>query len=345
MKNVIQPLPFDYICKYPCEKLIYILQQEAIETIAVVLSYIDSDTVAEVFKSLTPSVQTEVIKCISCIDTISSETIKRIEKEIEEKLTQSMYIVSDGAELAVKLLNNINSRNAKQIINQLKNESPELAEQMDERVFNFEDIVFLDSRHVQKILRELDTQYLAIALKSANTEVQNKIFSNMSKRAASMLKEDMEFMGPIRLTDAEEAQEKIIQIIKHLESTGEIVISKHHEEELTNVEVSSKKINHLISLTDILEVSDSFIKKLISILGARFLASVFNGEENEKEIFKKFYSNVPFLKKRSFSKHWNSGEKLINNDEAKECIVSLIKSQTLIENAKKGRIIEAVMKC
>ena len=109
---------------------------------------------------------------------------------------------------------------------------PELAEEIKKRMFVFEDIVMLDDRSIQKVMREVDSQELAKALKSVDTEVQDKIFRNMSKRAAGMLKEDMEFMGPIRLKDVEEAQQKIVSIIRHLEDTGEIVIARAGEEEL-----------------------------------------------------------------------------------------------------------------
>ena len=330
--------PFDYLRKYPTDKLLHVLQQETTESIAIVLCYMESDKAAMVLEKLCPSIQGDVLKCISSMNNISSETIIKVEKEIEEKLSKSLYLVSDGVELAVKILNKTNSRLNRQIINQLKSEDPELAEKMVLRVFNFDDIILLHDRHIQKVLREIDSHQLAKALKLSNIEIQDKCFRNMSRRAASMLREDMEYMGPVRLTDAEDAQEKIIKVIRKLEDTGEIQVSRYHgvyhEEEVINGEVSHNNINYLTSPADVLEVSDSFIKKLISIVGVRFLASVFHGEENEEAIFKKIHKNLPFYMKRSFARYWKSREKIFKNDEAKECIISLIKNEMLIEKAK-----------
>jgi len=166
----------------------------------------------------------------------------------------------------------------------------------------------------------------------------------MSRRAAAMLREDMEYMGPLRLSDAEESQERIISIIKHLESTGEIVISKNHEEEIIDGEVSFNKVNHLASLADILEASDAFVKKLVSMFGVRFLASVFQDEENKEEIFKMISKNVPFLKRRKFVNYWNSYERIYNIDQAKECIITLIENERLIESVNNGSMVAEVLR-
>ena len=111
---------------------------------------------------------------------------------------------------------------------------PELAEEIKKRMFVFEDIVMIGDRDIQKVLREVDGQQLAKALKSVDTEVQDKIFRNMSKRQASMLKEDMEYMGPVRLKDVEEAQQKVVSVIRRLEDSGEIVIARGDGDEYIN---------------------------------------------------------------------------------------------------------------
>ncbi|MBE6360620.1 MAG: flagellar motor switch protein FliG, partial [Treponema bryantii] len=120
----------------------------------------------------------------------------------------------------------------KSIIESLEEDDPDLAEEIKKRMFVFEDIVMLDDRAIQKVLRDVDQQELAKALKSVDTEVQDKIFRNMSKRAASMLREDMEFMGPIRVKDVEEAQQKIVSNIRRLQDNGDIVIARSGEDEL-----------------------------------------------------------------------------------------------------------------
>ncbi|HMV37260.1 MAG TPA: FliG C-terminal domain-containing protein, partial [Turneriella sp.] len=132
----------------------------------------------------------------------------------------------------VEVLNNVDRSTEKSIIEALEEEDPELAEEIKKKMFVFEDIVLLDDKAIQKVLRELDNQDLAKALKAVDTEVQEKIFRNMSKRAAALLREDMEFMGPIRLKDVEEAQQKIVNIIRKLEEDGEIVVARAGEDEL-----------------------------------------------------------------------------------------------------------------
>ncbi|HNL54320.1 MAG TPA: FliG C-terminal domain-containing protein, partial [Turneriella sp.] len=127
---------------------------------------------------------------------------------------------------------NVDRSTEKSIIEALEEEDPELAEEIKKKMFVFEDIVLLDDKAIQKVLRELDNQDLAKALKAVDTEVQEKIFRNMSKRAAALLREDMEFMGPIRLKDVEEAQQKIVNIIRKLEEDGEIVVARAGEDEL-----------------------------------------------------------------------------------------------------------------
>ena len=137
-----------------------------------------------------------------------------------------------GVDSIVEILNLVDRSSEKAIIETLEEDDPELAEEIKKRMFVFEDIVMLDDRAIQKVLREVDTQELAKALKSVDTEVQDKIFRNMSKRAASMLKEDMEYMGPVRLKDVEESQQKIVSVIRRLEDSGEIVIARSSDDEM-----------------------------------------------------------------------------------------------------------------
>jgi flagellar motor switch protein FliG len=132
----------------------------------------------------------------------------------------------------VEILNNVDRGTEKTIIEALEEEDPELAEEIKKRMFVFEDIVLLDDRAIQKVMREVDNTELAKALKSVDSEVQEKIFKNMSKRAANLLREDMDFMGPVRLKDVEDAQQKIVNIIRKLEEAGEIVVARSGEDEL-----------------------------------------------------------------------------------------------------------------
>ena len=161
--------------------------------------------------------------------------VPEVERVLEKKLStlsSEDYTAAGGVDSIVEILNLVDRSSEKAIIESLEEEDPDLAEEIKKKMFVFEDIVMLDDRAIQKVLREVDTQELAKALKSVDTEVQDKIFRNMSKRAASMLKEDMEFMGPVRLKDVEESQQKIVSTIRRLEDSGEIVIARSGEDEL-----------------------------------------------------------------------------------------------------------------
>ena len=169
------------------------------------------------------------------MDRTSPEVLREVERVLERKLStlsNEDYTMAGGIDVVVEVLNNVDRSTEKSIIEALEEEDPELAEEIKKKMFVFEDIVLLDDKAIQKVLRELDNQDLAKALKAVDTEVQEKIFRNMSKRAAALLREDMEFMGPIRLKDVEEAQQKIVNIIRKLEEDGEIVVARAGEDEL-----------------------------------------------------------------------------------------------------------------
>ena len=137
-----------------------------------------------------------------------------------------------GVDSIVEILNLVDRSSEKSIIESLEDEDPDLAEEIKKKMFVFEDIVMLDDRSISKVLREVNNDEMAKALKQVDAEVQDKIFRNMSKRAGAMLRDEMEYMGPIRVKDVEEAQQKIVSIIRHLEDKGEIVIARSEEDEL-----------------------------------------------------------------------------------------------------------------
>jgi len=203
------------------------LAPELPQTIAVVLSFLEPKKAALLLRDFQKEVQIDVSRRISKMNIVEDETIREIEKILEKKLlvmkNKDAYAYPGGVEAMVEILNLVDSSTEKQIIEGLEDEDPELAEEIKSRMFVFGDIVMLDDRAIQKVMREVDTQELAKALKNVNAEARDKIFRNMSKRAAVMLKEEMEYIGPVRLKDVEEAQSKIIAIIRHLEDTGEIV--------------------------------------------------------------------------------------------------------------------------
>jgi flagellar motor switch protein FliG len=235
LTSSLQVRPFDFIRRTDPAHLMNFIQQEHPQTIALILAYLEPNKASIILQNLPHEVQSDVARRIATMDRTSPEVLREVERVLEKKLStlsSEDYTAAGGVESIVEILNLVDRSSEKQIIEALEDEDPELAEEIKKRMFVFEDIVMLDDRAIQKVMREVDSQELAKALKSVDTEVQDKIFRNMSKRAAGMLKEDMEYMGPIRLKDVEEAQQKIVSIIRHLEDTGEIVVARSGEDEL-----------------------------------------------------------------------------------------------------------------
>ncbi|MCL2067455.1 MAG: flagellar motor switch protein FliG [Treponema sp.] len=235
LTSSLQVRPFDFIRRTDPAHLLNFIQQEHPQTIALILAYLEPNKASIILQNLPNDVQSDVARRIATMDRTSPEVLREVERVLEKKLSSLSsedYTAAGGVESIVEILNLVDRASEKQIIEALEDEDPELAEEIKKRMFVFEDIVMLDDRAIQKVMREVDSQELAKALKSVDTEVQDKIFRNMSKRAAAMLKEDMEYMGPVRLKDVEESQQKIVSIIRHLEDTGEIVVARAGEDEL-----------------------------------------------------------------------------------------------------------------
>ncbi|MEN3043227.1 MAG: flagellar motor switch protein FliG [Fervidobacterium sp.] len=227
--------PFEFMKSADVVQIVNFLQSEHPQTIALVLSFLDTRIAAQVLGSLPENLQLEVIKRISLLERASPDVVKEVEKLLEKKFagvaTQTLSVVG-GLDTAAEIMNNLDRSTEKALMERLTYETPELAEEIRRRMFVFEDILKLDDRSVQLVLREVNTQDLAVALKGASEELKQKIFNNMSKRAQQLLKDEIEFMGPVRVKDVEEAQQKIINIIRRLEEAGEIVIARGGGEEL-----------------------------------------------------------------------------------------------------------------
>ena len=169
------------------------------------------------------------------MDRTIPDIIKEVEKILESKLASLVnqdYTIIGGVDAVVDILNSVDRGTEKHIMETLEIEEPELADEIRKKMFVFEDILLLDDRSIQRVLRDVDNNDLAVALKSANEQVQTAIFNNLSKRLAAMIREDMEFMGPVRMKDVEEAQQKIVNIIRKLEDSAEIVISRGGGDEI-----------------------------------------------------------------------------------------------------------------
>ena len=225
----LQVRPFEFVRKTDASQLLNFIQDEHPQTIALILAYLSSSQSASVISSLPPEKQADVARRIALMDRTSPDVIKEVEKILERKLSSLVnqdYTIVGGVDAIVSILNTVDRSTEKHIMETLEIEEPELADEIRRKMFVFEDILTLDNRAIQTVLKEVDNNELAIALKSTNEEVQEVIFNNLSSRLATMIKEDMEFMGPVRLKDVEDAQQKIVNIIRKLEDAGEIVISR-----------------------------------------------------------------------------------------------------------------------
>ena len=199
------------------------------------MSYLSPAQSAMILGALTPEKQADVAKRIAMMDRTSPDVIKEVERVLERKLASLLnqdYTIVGGVDAIVDILNTVDRGTEKHIMESLEIEQPELADEIRKKMFVFEDILLLDDRAIQRVLRDVDNNDLGIALKGANEEVQNVIFKNLSKRLSAMIKEDMEFMGPVRMKDVEEAQQKIVGIIRKLEDSAEIVISRGGGDEI-----------------------------------------------------------------------------------------------------------------
>lgn len=231
----LQVRPFEFVRKTDAGQLLNFIQDEHPQTIALILSYLSSNQASAIISALSPEKQTDVAKRIAQMDRTSPDVIKEVEKVLEQKLASLVnqdYTIVGGVDSIVDILNTVDRGTEKHIMESLEIEDPELADEIRKKMFVFEDILSLDDRSIQRVLREVDNNELAVALKGSNEEVQNLIFSNLSKRLATMIREDMDFMGPVRMKDVEEAQQKIVNIIRKLEDSAEIIISRGGGDEI-----------------------------------------------------------------------------------------------------------------
>ena len=235
LTSSLQVRPFDFIRRTDPSHLLNFIQQEHPQTIALILAYLEPPNASMILQNLPSEIQSDVARRIATMDRTTPEVLREVERVLEKKLStvsNEDYTSAGGVDSIVEILNLVDRASEKSIIESLEDEDPDLAEEIKKKMFIFEDIVMLSDRDIGKVLPEVNTEDLSKALKQVDTEVQDKIFRNMSKRAGTMLREEMEYMGPIRIKDVEEAQQKIVSIIRHLEDKGEIVIARSEEDEL-----------------------------------------------------------------------------------------------------------------
>ena len=225
----LQVKPFEFVRKTDATQLLSFIQDEHPQTIALILSYLSPSQSALIISALPQENQADVARRIATMDRTSPDVIQEVERVLESKLANLVnqdYTQIGGVDQVVEILNSTDRGTEKHIMEILEIEDPELADEIRKKMFVFEDILLLDNKAIQRVLREVDNADLELALKGTGEEVQNAIFTNLSKRLAEMIKEDMEFMGPVRMKDVEDAQQKIVNVIRKLEDTGEIIISR-----------------------------------------------------------------------------------------------------------------------
>lgn len=229
LTSSLQVRPFDFARKADPSQILNFIQNEHPQTIALILSYLDSEQSAQILSELPQDTQADIARRIAIMDSTSPEIISEVEQILERKLSTTVtqdYTQTGGIEAVVEVLNGVDRSTERTILDSLEIQDPELAEEIKKRMFVFEDIVTLDNRAIQRVIREVENEDLMLSLKVASEEVKEVVFKNMSNRISETFKEEMEFMGPVRLRDVEESQTRIVAVIRRLEEVGEIVIAR-----------------------------------------------------------------------------------------------------------------------
>ncbi|MCL2874010.1 MAG: flagellar motor switch protein FliG [Defluviitaleaceae bacterium] len=226
----LQVRPFDFIRKTDASQILNFIQNEHPQTIALILSYLKANQAGDVLSQLPTDKQADIARRIALMGRTSPDVIKEVERALEKRVSALMtedFTVIGGVDAVVEILNAVDRTTEKNIMETLEMEDAELADEVKRKMFVFEDIASLDNRSIQTVLRQsIDNRDIAIALKGSTAEVQNIILSNVSKRLADMIREDMEYMGPVRRSDVEESQQKIVNVIRRLQDTGEIIVAR-----------------------------------------------------------------------------------------------------------------------
>lgn len=227
IQTQVQKTPFAFLQRAESENILTFIQDEHPQTIALIVCHLPHHKASEILVGLPMQKQIEVIKRVANMEQTNPEVIKEVERGLESRLAnmlvQSME-KAGGVPTVAEILNLADRASEKAILEGLEAEDPDLVEQIRRLMFVFEDIMRVNDKGIQAVLKEVDNSELALALKTASKELQSKIMSNMSERAASLIKEDMEYMGPVRVSDVEAAQQRIVDIVRRLEEAGEVIV-------------------------------------------------------------------------------------------------------------------------
>src|SRR5450432_44684 len=224
----VQTTPFSFLQKAESENLLTFIQDEHPQTIALILAHLPPQKASEIMVGLPSAKQIEVVKRIANMEQTNPEVIKEVERGLEHRLSDIVsqtFEKAGGVDTVAEILNLADRSTEKGIMEGLEAEDPDLVESIRRLMFVFEDILLVNDKGIQSVLKEVDNEELSLALKTASEDLKQKIFKNMSERAAQLIQEDMQYMGPVRVSDVETAQQKIVDIVRRLENSGEIIIA------------------------------------------------------------------------------------------------------------------------
>ncbi|MGA2498506.1 MAG: flagellar motor switch protein FliG [Tepidisphaeraceae bacterium] len=231
IKQVTQQVsttPFAFLQRAESENLLTFIQDEHPQTIALILAHLPSQKASEILVGLPSQKQIQVVKRVANMEQTNPEVIKEVERGLEHRLSDIVsqtFEKAGGVDTVAEILNLADRSTEKGIMEGLEAEDPDLVEQIRRLMFVFEDILLVNDKGIQSVLKEIENEALALALKTASEELRQKIFKNMSERAAQLIAEDMQYMGPVRVSDVEAAQQKIVDVVRRLEDAGEIIIA------------------------------------------------------------------------------------------------------------------------
>jgi flagellar motor switch protein FliG len=224
----LQEVPFQFLKRADPGQVSTFIQDEHPQTIALIVAHLDPGMGALILSALGPDVQSDVIMRIATMDRTAPEIVREVERVIERKMAAVFtggFTFAGGVKAVAEILNRVERTSEKAIMADLGDRDPELADEIGRLMFTFEDVIHVDDAGIQRAMREIESKDLALALKGSNDDLKAKIYRNMSSRAAEMIKEELEFMGPVRMKNVEEAQQKIVAIVRRLEESGELVLS------------------------------------------------------------------------------------------------------------------------
>lgn len=229
LTSTLQVRPFEFARRANAGQILNFIQNEHPQTIALVLSYLDAQQAAAILSELPQPLRSDVARRIAKMDATSPDVVNAVERMLENKLASTTMLDTmsvGGLDAIVQIINDVDRATERSIMETLEMSDPELAEEIKKRMFVFEDIVMLDDRAIQRVIRDVEQNDLMLALRTSSEDVKNAIFKNMSKRMVETFKEEMEYAGPVRLRDVEEAQQRIVAQIRRLEDMGEIVVAR-----------------------------------------------------------------------------------------------------------------------